>query len=96
MAKRRNHRGGSQSKLRTWINKGLQLEKKHGIPLIKNHKLISRGLDQLSTSGHLGKYSKLAKTASNFASQRGYGLRSAGAGIRSAGSGRCGFRRRRR
>ena len=99
MKKSRRTRGGS---LRSWIQKGLQLAKTHGIPLIKNHKLISRGLEKLGTSGYLGKYSPIAQHASAFAKQYGYGrccsggalrspggaLRSSGGALRSSG-GRC-------
>ena len=91
MAKSRRTRGGS---LRGWITKGLQLAKQHGIPLIKNRQLISRGLSKLGTSGYLGKYSPIAQHASAVAKQHGYGIRSSGGALRSPGG--CRRRRRRR
>ncbi len=96
MAKSRRTRGGS---LRSWITKGLQLAKTHGIPLIKNQKLISRGLDKLGTSGYLGKYSPIAQRASAYAKQHGYGIRSCGGALRGPGGALRspgGSRRRRR
>ena len=89
-------RSGRSKKIRSWISKGIALAKKHGIPIVKNQKLISRGLSRLGTSGYLGKYSPAAQYASKFASQRGYGLRSAGGSLRSAGGSCCRRRRRRR
>jgi hypothetical protein len=98
MKMKKHYKGGSMSKLRSWINKGMQIAKKHGVPLIKSHRLISRGLDRLGKSGVMGRFSPVASAASKLASQKGYGIRTAGSGLRLAGRGTrsVGGRHRRR
>jgi hypothetical protein len=88
---------GGKFKLGQWLKKAGTWIKDKGIPFLKKHSLVSRGLNALSKVPRLAAYSGQISKASDISKQAGYGRRritktrtmTRGGALRVSGGRRC-------